>query len=136
MLNLPGCIDRRIILDRFTDEPTAHGVDRTMRKFQNGAPGGLERDGPSCLGENWVEPTDSRLGAGSGDPLKDIREAVKPWIKRKNPNQFEYAAERRQGQHAIGLVKLSADPTSHCHDRAEQYDPDDADRNVVQDMRH
>ncbi|MBV9816169.1 MAG: hypothetical protein JO229_10525 [Alphaproteobacteria bacterium] len=63
LLYLPDCIDRWTISDGFTDEPTAHGVDRTMRKFQNGAPGGLERDSPSCLSENRVEAGDSRLDA-------------------------------------------------------------------------
>ncbi|MBV9199050.1 MAG: hypothetical protein JOY83_04805 [Alphaproteobacteria bacterium] len=60
---LSAGLHRRIISDGFTDEPTAHGVGRTMRKFQNGAPGGLERDSPSCLSENRVEAGDSRLDA-------------------------------------------------------------------------
>src|SRR5262249_7447994 len=106
LLYLPGCIDRRVISDGFTEKPTAHGLDRTMRKFQDRAPGGLERDGPSRLGEDWVEAADSRLGACPGDPLYDMREAIKPWIERMNPDQFENSAERRQGQHAIGLVEL------------------------------
>src|SRR5215469_9424579 len=119
LLYLPRCIDRRVISDEFTDKPTAHSVDRTVRKFQDRAPGSLERDGPSRLGEDWIEVADSRLGACPGYPLDDMRETIKPWIERKNPDQFKNAAERRQGQHAIGLVELSADPTSDCRDRCE-----------------
>src|SRR5215831_7358725 len=136
LLYLPGCIDRRIISDGFTEKPTAHSLDRTMPKFQDRAPDGLERDGPSRLGEDRVEAADSRLGACPGDPLYDMREAIKPWIERKNPDQLENAAERRQGQHAIGLVELSADPTTDPCDRCEQQDPNDADRNIVHDMGH
>jgi hypothetical protein len=136
LLYLPGFIDRRVISDGFADKPTPHSGDRTMRNFQDRAPCDLERDGPSCLGEDWVEAADSRLGACPGDPLYEMREAIKPRIERKNPNQLENAAKRRQGQHAIGLVKLGADPTSHCHDRCEEQDPNDAGGNVVHDMRH
>lgn len=85
MLYLPGRIDRWVISDGFAEKPVAHSVDRTMRKFQDRAPAGLERDRPSCLGEDWVEAADSRLGAYPGDPLYDMREAIKPWIERKNP---------------------------------------------------
>src|SRR5215469_5331076 len=136
LLYLPGCIDRRIISHGFPEKPTAHSIDRTMRKFQDRTPRGLERDGPSRLREDWVEAADSRLGACAGHPLYEMRETIKPWIERENPNQLENAAECRQGQHSIGLVELSADQTSQRRDRSEKQDPNDADRNIVHDMRH
>ena len=135
MLGLLRRFDRRIVTDGFSDEPAADSVDRTMRKLEDRPPGGLERDGPSRLGEDRIETADSSLGAAPGDPLDETRKTVEPRIERKDPDQLEYAAECRQGQHNIGLVELSTDPASGCRDWREQQDPDDADTHVIDDVR-
>ena len=69
LLGLSGCFDRRIVTDGFAGEPAADGVDRTMRELQGRPPAGLERDGPSGLGEDRIETADGRLAAFSGDPI-------------------------------------------------------------------
>src|SRR6202023_1990941 len=122
-----GRFDRRIITDGFADEPAADSVDRTARELQGRPPGGLERYGPSRLGEGWLETADGRLGARSEEPLDESRETIEPRVEHEDPGELEDAAECRQGQHAIGIIKLSTHPVCDGRDRSEQQYPDDAD---------
>src|SRR6516162_3704312 len=104
LLGLSRRFDRRVVWDRFADEPAVDSVDRTARKLQDGPPGRLESNASSRLGEDRIEAADSRFGACSGNPFDQPRETIEPRIERKYADELENAAECRQGQHAIGFV--------------------------------
>ena len=56
----------RLVFDEFAGEPAATGIDSAMSDFQDRSPGGLERDRPSCLGNDRLETADAL-------PFPDIR---------------------------------------------------------------
>ena len=109
--------------------------EKQLRKLEDCSPGGLERHAPSGLGENRIEATNRRLGASSGDTLDKTRETVEPWVERKDPDELENAAECRQSQHAVGIVNSGTHPATGRRERSEQQYPNDADRNIVDDVR-
>src|SRR4029077_17278947 len=134
-LDLSDRLERRIVSDGFTDKPTADSVNRTLRKFQNRPPSGLERHSSSGLGKDRIEAADSRLGASSGEPLDEGRETVEPWLECKDPDELENAAECRQSQHAVGIINSGTHPAAGPRERSKQHYPDNSDCNIVDDVR-
>jgi hypothetical protein len=134
-VNLSDCIKGRSVIDGFSSETTADSIDRSMRKLEDRPPGGLERDSPSRLGENRIEAAYGGLGASSGDPLDKARETVEPWVERKDPDGLENAAECRQSQHPVGIVNSGTCPAAGRRERSKQQYPDDAECNIVDDVR-
>ena len=120
IFSLSRRFNRRVVPDRFAGETAADSVDGTLPEFEDRPPSGLERDSTSRLGEDWIEAADRRLCTSSGDPFDKARKTVESWEERKDPDQLENAAEPRQGQHAIGVVKLSTNPAPGRRDRCQQ----------------
>ena len=102
LLGLSGRFDRRIITDGFADEPAADSVDRTARELQGRLPGGLERYGPSRLGEGWIETADSCLGARSGDPLDESRETIEPRVEHEDPANLKMLLNAARASTPLG----------------------------------
>src|SRR5262249_12026898 len=120
VLDLLDLFDGRVVLDGFTGEPPTDCVDRATSHLQARPPGGLERDRRSRFGKGWIETADARLTAFARHRNDEPRESIEPWVEHDDPREFEEATERRHREHAVRIVKSSAEPVGGSRQRSEK----------------
>jgi len=108
---------RRHICSRQRAVPTPRGSQRT------------ESDSYS----NLHTRTSSATGTRARPPL-DHGRIHRARVKRRDIRELEDAAERRERQHAIGIVQSRAYPVCCCRERSEKQDPKDTDHYAENDV--
>src|SRR6516165_2379515 len=76
VLGLLDRLDRRVVLDRFTGQPTPDCIDRATSELQDRSPGGLQCNCRSPFGKGGIETADSRVAAFAGDSNDETRKSV------------------------------------------------------------
>src|SRR5262249_21716722 len=110
VFGLLDCFDRRVVIDRFTGQSAADCIDCATSNLQDCPPRGLERHCASRFGKSGIETADGRFATFTGDSNDESGEAIEPWVEHNNPRELEEATECRHRQHAVRIVKPSADP--------------------------
>ena len=113
---------------------SAHGIQVTGTVVWQPTTSQLYEDAVR-RGQGRIETTDRGFSARARDPNDETRERVQPRKERYHPYEFKNAAERRQGQNAFRIAELRAHPARSRGDGCERHGPDDADRDVVDDVR-